>query len=78
MEGLKQFEHAWAVKTVKSISKQKLLPTAIPPTHLDGVDFFFFATGGATGELTAPPSSEEPPCPDMDLLSASRRLDMLG
>lgn len=53
-------------------------PWQYQPTHLDGVDFFFFATGGATGEPTAPPSSEDPPCPDMDLLSASRKLDMLG
>lgn len=79
MEGLKQFEaRAGGSKMVKSIFETKLLHTVIPPTHLDGVDFFFFATGGATGEPTAPPSSEEPPCPDMDLLSASRRLDMLG
>ena len=63
--------------------KEKLDFPTTPPrdniryTHLDGVDFFFFAAGGAVGEPAAPPPSEESPCPDMDLFSASRKLDML-
>ena len=70
--------HSLVVHMVKSIFEQNSPPWQHQPTHLDAVDFFFFATGGAAGELTAPPPSGESPCADMDLLSASRRLDMLG
>lgn len=75
-------KHSRAVQSptreVKSIFEQSSSPWQYQPTHLDGADFFFFATGGAADEPSAPPPSVESPCPDMDRLSASRRLDMLG
>lgn len=45
--------------------------------HLAGVDFFFFAKGGAGEAPSTPPPSVESPCSDKDRLSANRKLDML-